>query len=66
MGNYSVGIKEHSIFAETSDEDLKDVFGFNVTIVTTARTKDEAKALLTQIGIPFGAEAVVVKKRKRK
>lgn len=66
MGNYSVGIKEHTIFAETADEDLKDVFGFNVTIVTTARSKDEAKMLLTQIGIPFGAEVVAAKKKTRK
>ena len=65
MGNYSMGIKEHTIFPETSDEDLKDVFGFNITIVTTARSKDEAKALLTHIGIPFGAEVVTSKKKKK-
>src|SRR5882724_635330 len=34
MGNYTLGIKEHTIFAETSDEDLKDVFGMGVTVVT--------------------------------
>ena len=39
MGNYTLGIKEHSIFPETADEDIKDVFSFAVTIVTTAKTK---------------------------
>lgn len=53
MGNYTIGIKEHTIFPETSDEDLKDVFGFNVTIVTTARTKEEAEAFLEHVGLPF-------------
>lgn len=53
MGNLTIGIKEHSIFPETSDEDLKDVFGFAVTIVTTADNREEATALLKHIGIPF-------------
>src|SRR3989344_8210989 len=37
MGNYTLGIKEHTIFAETSDEDLKDVFGMAITIVTSSK-----------------------------
>lgn len=53
MGNYTLGIKEHTIFPETSDEDLKDVFGFAVTIVTTAKSKEEAIKLLTHLGFPF-------------
>ncbi len=53
MGNLTLGIKEHTIFPETSDEDLKDVFGFAVTIVTTAHTKDEAEAFLRHLGIPL-------------
>lgn len=53
MGNYTIGIREHIIFPETSDEDLKDVFGFSVTIVTTARTKKEAQALLENLGFPL-------------
>jgi large subunit ribosomal protein L5 len=53
MGNYSIGIREHTIFPETSDEDLKDVFGLAVTIVTTAKTKAEAEALLRHIGMPI-------------
>jgi len=57
MGNFTIGIKEHTIFPETSDEDLKDVFGFAVTIVTTAKTKPEAEAFLRHIGMPLIADA---------
>lgn len=53
MGNYSIGIKENTIFPETSDEDLKDVFGMTITICTTATNKKDAEAFLTYIGFPF-------------
>ncbi len=53
MGNYTLGIKEHNIFPETSDEELKDVFGLAVTIVTTAKSKEEVLAYLTHLGFPF-------------
>ena len=53
MGNYTIGIKEHIIFPETSEEELKDVFGFAVTIVTTASTKEETSALLRAVGLPL-------------
>lgn len=53
MGNYTIGIPEHTIFPETADEELKDVFGFAITIVTTAKTKAEAEALLRHIGLPL-------------
>jgi len=53
MGNLSLGIKEHSIFPETADEDIKDVFGLGVTVVTTAKNKKEAEAYLRHLGFPF-------------
>ncbi|PIR86543.1 50S ribosomal protein L5 [Candidatus Kaiserbacteria bacterium CG10_big_fil_rev_8_21_14_0_10_43_70] len=53
MGNFTIGIKEHTVFPETADEDLKDVFGFAITIVTTAKTKEEAEALFRGIGFPI-------------
>lgn len=56
MGNYSLGIPEHTIFPETADEDIRDVFGFGITIVTTAKSKDEAIALLRHIGLPLQKE----------
>lgn len=53
MGNYTVGIKEHTIFPETADEDLKDIFGLSITIVTTAKSKKEAEAFFRHIGLPL-------------
>ncbi len=53
MGNYTLGIKEHSVFPETADEELKDVFGMAVTVVTTSKDKAEAKAYLSHLGFPF-------------
>jgi large subunit ribosomal protein L5 len=53
MGNITIGIKEHTIFPETADEDLKDVFGLSITIVTTAKSKDEALAYLEHLGFPL-------------
>lgn len=53
MGNYTLGIKEHTIFPETADEELKDVFGLAITIVTTAKSKKEVMEFLTHLGFPF-------------
>ncbi len=53
MGNLTIGIKENTIFPETSDEDLKDVFGLAITIVTTAKSKAEAEAFFRYIGMPL-------------
>lgn len=53
IGNYTLGLREHSIFTETSNEDLKDVFGLAITVVTTAKTDKEAKAFLDILGFPF-------------
>ncbi len=53
MGNLTIGVKEHTVFPETVDEDIKDVFGLAITIVTTAGNKKEAKAFFDYLGIPF-------------
>ena len=53
MGNYTLGIKEHAIFPEAADEDIKDMFGLAVTIVTSAKNKKDAKAYLAHLGFPF-------------
>lgn len=53
MGNITIGIKEHTVFPETSDEDARDVFGLAVTIATTAKNKKEAEAFLRHIGLPL-------------
>ena len=53
IGNITFGIKEHTIFPEIHDEELKDVFGMAITIVTTAKTKEEATHFFELIGVPF-------------
>ena len=53
MGNITIGLKEHTVFPETSDEDTKDIFGLAVTIVTTAKSKKEAEAFLRHLGLPL-------------
>ena len=58
MGNYSIGIKENTIFPETADEDLKDVFGMTITVGTTATNKKDAEAFLSYIGFPFKKDTV--------
>ena len=53
-GNLTIGIKEHSIFPEAAEEEIRDLFGLAVTIVTTAKNRNEARALFDAMGIPFG------------
>lgn len=53
MGNLTIGIREHTIFPETSDEEVKDVFGLAITIVTTAKNKKEADAFFRHLGFPL-------------
>jgi large subunit ribosomal protein L5 len=65
MGNITIGIKEHTIFPETGDEDVKDIFSFAITIVTTAKTKKEAEALLRHIGLPLKAEGATEKSKAK-
>ena len=52
-GNFSMGIKEQFIFPEIDYDKIDKVRGMNITIVTTARTDDEARELLRLLGVPF-------------
>ena len=52
-GNYAMGVKEQIIFPEISYETVEKVRGFDICIVTSAKTDEEAKALLTKMGMPF-------------
>ena len=54
-GNYSVGLKEQLIFPEIDYDKIDKVRGMNVVIVTTAKTDEEARALLSLLGMPFNA-----------
>lgn len=66
LGNLTLGIKEHIIFPETVDEELRDVFGLSATVVTTAKTRDEALAFFTALGFPFKKGVNEGDKKKRK
>ena len=52
-GNYTLGIKEHIIFPEIDYDKIAQVFGMDITIVTSARTDEQALALLTHMKMPF-------------
>jgi large subunit ribosomal protein L5 len=52
-GNYTLGVQDQSIFPEVELDKIKRNVGFDITIVTTAATNSEAKALLTELGVPF-------------
>jgi large subunit ribosomal protein L5 len=52
-GNYNLGLEEQIIFPEIEYDKIKKVQGMNVTFVTTARTKDQARKLLEYLGLPF-------------
>jgi large subunit ribosomal protein L5 len=53
MGNYTLSVKEHTVFPETADEDLKDVFGFSATIVTNQKDKTSAMEFFKALDFPF-------------
>ena len=53
MGNLAIGLKEHTIFPETSDEELRDVFGLSIMITTSAKDKKTAEKFFELMGVPF-------------
>jgi large subunit ribosomal protein L5 len=55
-GNYSLGIREQIIFPEINYDDIQQVRGLDVAITTSAKTDDEAFALLRELGMPFAAD----------
>jgi len=57
-GNYTLGIREQLIFPEIDIEQIDKIKGMNVTIVTTARTDEEGRALLAGMGMPFRKQNV--------
>ena len=52
-GNYSLGLREQIVFPEVDYDKIDKIRGLEVSIVTTARTDDEARSLLTRLGMPF-------------
>ena len=53
MGNLTIGVPEHTVFPETPDENLQDIFSLSVTIVTSAESREEAVKFFEHIGVPF-------------
>ncbi len=67
LGNMTMGIKEHTIFPETGDEEIVNVFGLAITIVTSAKSRPEALAFFEYLGFPMKKEEEKKKPRvKRK
>jgi large subunit ribosomal protein L5 len=54
-GNYTLGLKEQLIFPEIKYDEVASIHGMDITIVTTAKTNDEGRALLKHLGMPFRA-----------
>ncbi len=54
-GNYTLGLKEQLIFPEIKYDEVASIHGMDITVVTTAKTNDEGKALLKHLGMPFRA-----------
>jgi large subunit ribosomal protein L5 len=52
-GNYTLGVREQLIFPEIDYDDVEKIQGMNITIVTSAKTDEEAKELLSLFGVPF-------------
>ncbi len=55
-GNLTIGIKEHIVFPEVSSENVKRIFGFELTVVTNAKTREEAEELYRLLGFPLKNE----------
>ncbi|MBI1341127.1 50S ribosomal protein L5 [bacterium] len=52
-GNYAMGLKEHLVFPEINYDQVDQTWGMDIIVCTTARTNEEAKALLAEFGFPF-------------
>ena len=52
-GNYTLGLKEQALFPEISYDEVETVLGMNISIITTAQTDEEARAILKYLGLPF-------------
>jgi len=55
-GNYTFGLQEQSVFHEIDQDKIDRVRGFDITVVTTAKTDDEGRALLKALGFPFKSD----------
>jgi large subunit ribosomal protein L5 len=65
-GNYTLGVTDQTIFPEVELDKIKRNIGFDVTIVTSALTNEEAKSLLSELGMPFSDKARLAAAAKKK
>lgn len=65
-GNYSIGLKEHTVFPEINADDIEKSHGVQVTIVTTAKNKNEGFALLSALGFPFKKDELISEKKSKR
>jgi large subunit ribosomal protein L5 len=56
-GNYTFGLQEQSVFHEIDQDKIDRVRGFDITVVTTAKSDDEGRALLKALGFPFKTDS---------
>ena len=63
-GNYSIGLRDHSIFPEVPAPEVKQIFPMQIVITTTAKNDEEGKALPTEMGMPFRREKEIEKEKK--
>lgn len=59
-GNFTIGVKEHVVFPEIDYDEVDEVHGMDIVVVTTTEKDDEAYALLREMGMPFRGETPVV------
>lgn len=59
QGNYAFGVREHTVFPEIDHERVSEFYGIGIVIATSARTNDQAEALLRSLGLPLKVTAVV-------
>jgi large subunit ribosomal protein L5 len=65
-GNLNIGFKEHLVFPEIRSDEVEQVHGLEVTVVSTAKTKDEGYKLFALLGFPFNEKLTKEKKAKKK
>lgn len=65
-GNYSLGLKEHTVFPEINPDDIEKAHGVQVTIVTTATSLNDGYALLSALGFPFKKDELIAERKNKK
>ncbi len=65
-GSYSIGLKEHTVFPEINPDDIEKAHGVQITVVTSAKNREDGFALLNALGFPFKKDELIAEKKKKK